>query len=64
MQPSDMHIKYAQMHKLRWGVPYPSPIASDAEGQKIFSNKARVKRLIAQWNRWCDGDFSKDIIEK
>ena len=63
MKPSDMHIKYAQMHKLRWGVPYPSPIASQKAGEEIFSNKARVNRLVAQWNRWCEGDFSKEITE-
>lgn len=61
--PSNMHINHALMNKLRWGIPYPSPIACDADALKIFSNKARVDRLIKQWNRWCDQDYSQPLAE-
>ena len=62
-EPALVHIQQAQLNLLRWGIPYPGIIKTPADADAYFSNKARVKRLCRQWNRWCDGDFSEEIVE-
>lgn len=57
------YVKQARMNKLKWGIPYPGIISNSAQAAQISSNKALMKRLIKQWNRWCEGDFTSPVLE-